>query len=235
MNPANSSLFNCIVNKGAIEKTDALNLYTKIWKSINENASERTFEQLGEAISTINSKISKFDQKIVEIEYELPEAEGTYLAFVSCTESSIDKLQTFWTQAEVELFRLMIRKFMAQDECCSSIIQCMNLAPEIKVQTITKAKVEEAIRKWINLGYFYEMDEKLYFGPRLIAEFSTSLLTQFKDQVDICDICKAIVFWGPRCGSCEEVFHKICIQKYLDRIQSCPTCKGAFGLTEQSD
>lgn len=192
------------------------------------DANRRSLAQLDDAIQTINRNISRFDQKIIEIDYALPGAEATYLTFVSTTESAINKLQSNWNAAEIELFRLMMREIVTSDESCRTLIQCMNMASEVKVKTITKAKAEAVIRKWINLGYFYELEENIYFGPRMITEFGTNLRTAYKDFVAVCNICKAIVFWGPHCGSCEEMFHEVCIEKYLSRINSCPACKENF-------
>lgn len=192
------------------------------------DANRRSIAQLDEAIHTINAAISRFDQKIVEIGYALPGAEATYLVFISTSESAINKLQTNWNVAEVELFRLIMREIVTSEEFCRTIIYCMNLTSEVHVRPITKAKAEAVIRKWIQLGYFYELDEDIYFGPRMIAEFGTNLRTLYKDFVAVCNICKAIVFWGPRCGNCEEMVHKECIEKYLSRIKECPACKETF-------
>lgn len=163
--------------------------YPKI--SGNDNTSLASLESV---ISIINENISEFDQKIVEIDYTLPEAEDKYLVFTSTTDSGISKLQKAWKPSEVELFRIMIREIATNEDFQLSLIHCINLASNVTVK-ITKARAEETIRKWIEMGYFYELDENIYFGPRLLAEFSTTLSSEYKDFINFCGICKGPVFW----------------------------------------
>ncbi|XP_063699363.1 non-structural maintenance of chromosomes element 1 homolog [Culicoides brevitarsis] len=228
MNSVYSSLLCCVANHGALEKSRALDIFSRIHQANHQGANRRSIVHLDEAIAEINRNISRFDQKIVEINYSLPGAEAPYITFISTSESAISKQQNLWNPAEVELFRLMLREITTADDHKRSIFDCINLAGKVHVRQISKTRAEKVIQKWILTGYFYEQDEDVHLGPRLIAEFGTNLRTYFKDYVNMCDICKAIVFWGPRCGNCEELFHKECLDKCLSRIQTCPSCKETF-------
>lgn len=217
-----------------MEKEKAFDSFNKIYSSYHENAEHRTESDMNRGIEIINRAIKSFDQKIVEFDYTLPRLEQSYIIFTVTCESKVNKAQKSLKPAEVQLFRLMLKRIVIDHSYCQTLIECINLVSGIQIGRITKSKAEILILKWIKDGYFRELNGNIYFGPRLVAEFIPYLQQHHKENIHTCYTCKTVVFWGPRCDHCQVMLHEICMKKYLARLKNCPACKQQWKAVSDS-
>lgn len=82
----------------------------------------------------------------------------------------------------------------ANDHCLRPIIS-LNLVDQIKsTKKLTKNRAQELLTQWTAEGYFREIDDKLYFGPRIQCEFGQYLHDHYAETIAQCSLCKLSVF-----------------------------------------
>lgn len=53
------------------------------------------------------------------------------------------------------------------------------------------------------------------------------------DWVECLNDVVCFTFQGVKCAKCPEVFHKVCMKKYLQRLKKCPACKHTWTASLQ--
>ncbi|XP_058832000.1 non-structural maintenance of chromosomes element 1 homolog [Topomyia yanbarensis] len=182
-----------------------------------------TEDQVADVVASINSKLFRYDQRVVFVHYE--PANTDFYVFCNQTESAIDRLQNCYTESELNLFRLLLRELACSEEHKLRPITCLNLTSEIAGKQISKVRAEELLEEWEKSGYFVQLDGMWYFGPRATAEFDRYLCQNFEEQMHKCKLCNESVFYGIKCATCPLSFHRECMNKYLKRLTKCPGCK----------
>lgn len=99
--------------------------------------------------------------------------------------------QGVYSDAEIQLFRTLLIEIAKQAEHYTTYISALNMTASIKV---TKVHSQELIDKWIDEGLFAEVDDRLYLGPRGIAEFGPYLRVHYPHEVCACKLCKEPIF-----------------------------------------
>ncbi|XP_065089192.1 non-structural maintenance of chromosomes element 1 homolog [Ochlerotatus camptorhynchus] len=215
-----------ISQHGTMSAKQAYKAFLAICAKYHGSEEIPTEDQIPEVVATINGKLYRYDQKICFVHFD--PADTDFYVFCNQTESQLDRLQNTYTESELALFRLILRELACNEENKLKPIVCLNLTSEIKSKPLSKVRAEELLEEWEKLGYFVQLAEMWYFGPKTIGEFDRYLLANYPDEMQRCKLCKESVFYGVKCDKCPDSFHKDCMKKYLKRLTACPGCKGLW-------
>lgn len=105
-----------------------------------------------------------------------------------------------YSTAEVSLFESLLNEIGKTPEHCLTSITALNLNDSMNV---TKMHRQECIEKWIDEGWFADVKDTLYLGPRGIVEFGAYLRVHYPDVVEACKLCTEPIF-----TVCEEFFRE---------------------------
>lgn len=109
------------------------------------------------------------------------------------------------------MFETLLIEIATTPEHCITSIAALNLNTSMKV---TKLHSEELIEKWIDEGWFADVHDLLYLGPRGILEFGASLRVLHPDEVDACKLCREPIFTV----CCADIFCDINDYCFSDNI-----------------
>lgn len=104
-------------------------------------------------------------------------------------------MQSTYTPAELDYFRVLIKTIAVEDNYSIDPIVALNLSNQVVIAKLLKQRAEVLLDKWTYLGYFEKIDEQLYFGPKMQAEFSNFLKEKFPDSIQSCALCNCILLW----------------------------------------
>lgn len=184
-------------------------------------------EQLLEVVAEINNRISRYDQRLIRLEYD--PTQTVYYIFANLSDTPLDRVQKTYTEAELGFFRLILHELAGTEGHSMGQIDCLNLTSKVVAggggrSTLSKRRAEELIKEWLSIGYLAQTKKDLGFGPRTMVEFDRYLLNNFPDHIAKCRLCKEVLFYGVKCNECPEMLHKSCMKKYLQRLKKCPAC-----------
>lgn len=103
-------------------------------------------------------------------------------------------MQTTYTEAEVDFFKLILESITLAEDHMISNLAFLNLTANVKGKSLTQSRAEVLLQKWCNDGYLAELASYILFGPRALAEFSNYLSTHFPDHLTTCTLCNTTVF-----------------------------------------
>lgn len=101
--------------------------------------------------------------------------------------------QNLYTEMEIQYFPLLLREIITSDSTCIAPIVALNLI-SILQRPLTKLRAGELLKLWTNMGYFKEMNELIYLGPRSLVEFNGYLTVNYPDFIKTCSICLKTVY-----------------------------------------
>lgn len=184
------------------------------------NPRDATSEDLEKVVDMINTRINRFDQKIVKYFYR----NFNYYCFCSTAMSSVSKMQSAFSENELDLFKAILQKIVEVEELCTSPIQIMNVQFEGTAK-VNKSRIEILLEDWILNGYFVREKNMIYLGPKALIEFKETLEGFELPYLRSCVLCGDIAPWGVSCWVCHTAtYHKRCIQKFLTRSDKCVAC-----------
>ncbi|XP_017041313.1 non-structural maintenance of chromosomes element 1 homolog [Drosophila ficusphila] len=174
-------------------------------------------------VSEINDSIQDLGQSLVFIKYPIKAEE--YLVY-SKTDATPDSVaNTGLSAEECQYFSKLLDKIAAEVDCHIPWNAAYNeLFLQSTAKPLKKSRMQDLLHKWAQMGYFMELDERIYLGPRSLVELSFYLSTNHSENIKNCMLCKCLVLWDTRCASCHIQFHRECIHTYLQRRDICPSC-----------
>ncbi|XP_055626179.1 non-structural maintenance of chromosomes element 1 homolog isoform X2 [Toxorhynchites rutilus septentrionalis] len=178
---------------GTVSAKQAYKILLSEYGKYHNDETVPTEDDVPDAVALINSKLHRFDKKIVFVHYEPTNAD--FYCFCPQAETAVDRLQNYYSKPELSLFRLMLKELACSEGHKVRPIVCLNLTAEITGKTITKVRAEELLDEWEKLGYFVQMDEMWYFGPKTVAEFDRYLSAHFAEHMHKCLLCNEMDFY----------------------------------------
>ncbi|XP_017482011.1 PREDICTED: non-structural maintenance of chromosomes element 1 homolog [Rhagoletis zephyria] len=176
----------------------------------------------------INNDLKELNQELSFIKHPLLDKE--FLVFGLTFETLASKHQQHYTEADQMYFAKLVEIMAPQEDYSISWVDMYNLSsltPTAR-KHLPKTRIQFLVKKWTDQGYFLEMDDKIYFGPRMLVEYASHLKTHYSDYIKDCPLCKKIVLWDIKCSSCGAKVHKECIRTFLKRNSNCPACSNVW-------
>lgn len=211
------------MTKGSFTENEFMQIFKQIFLHYaiqDGNPRDAKTEDLEKTIDLINSRINRFDQKIVKYFYK----DVNYYCFCSTAQTSMSRLQSAFTENEIELFKMILNKIVDNEELRTTPISIMNLQIDAGTKVNT-SRVEKLLEEWIMNGYFAREDSSIFLGPKSFIEFKEILQGFELDYLRSCILCGDIAPWGVACSSCHTAtYHKHCILKFLARSEKCVAC-----------
>lgn len=204
-------------------------LFINTFKMGISGPSEASPAQLKTIIIEINREISNQSFKIVATNCEI--SNSKVLVWVNTRCDEISRLQLGLLDVEKEYFHVLMLEILSSEEHSILYPRAINISSTLN-GSLSRVNGEKAFMKWIREGYFVKVEQFIYFGVRLVQEFTTFLRTNTVNC--ICGLCSELVFNGKTCSSCEKPFHVVCIDKYLVNQRTCPSCKNQWNARRKS-
>lgn len=151
-------------------------------------------DDLDKIIDMINGKISPFDQKIILYEYSL--TNDDFYVFYSTAKTSMSKMQTYYNEAELDFFKLILTKITANEELNMAPRDVLNLISQITGSKLNKLRAQKLLDSWIENNYFFKhSDNQIYLGPKTLAEFKELLQSMELEYLKSCLLCESVTVW----------------------------------------
>lgn len=178
-------------------------------------------------VGEINDSINNLGQSLDFIKYNIRSEE--YLVY-SKTDATPDTVaNTGLTAEECQYFSKLLDRIASEEDCRIPWNAAYNEHfLHTSSKPLKKTRMQQLLQKWCNMGYFQEIDESIYLGPRSLVELSFYLSSNHSDYIKNCTLCKGLVMWDIRCSSCQIQFHRECIHKYLQKRDICPSCSNLW-------
>lgn len=149
---------------------------------------------INKVIEKINEKIGTFDQKIIIYEYGL--TNKNYYIFYSTAKTSMSKLQNSYSEAELDLFKLILTKITENEDLTIAPREALNLISQITGSKLNKLRAQKLLDNWIESNYFYKHDDnKIYLGAKILTEFKELLQSMELNYLKSCLLCENIAAW----------------------------------------
>ncbi|KAH8305395.1 hypothetical protein KR018_001766 [Drosophila ironensis] len=181
-------------------------------------------------VAEINDSIEDMGQSLVFFKYNIKEEE--YLVYATTDATPETAANTGLTPEDCMYFSRLLDKIAATENCC---INWNGAYAEQLMQNFGKAmkknRMQQLVQRWCQMGYFLELDDNVYLGPRSLVELSFYLTTNHGDLIKNCTLCKCLVMWDIKCSTCLTQFHRECIHKYLQKRDICPCCGSLWTTT----
>ncbi|XP_067619632.1 non-structural maintenance of chromosomes element 1 homolog isoform X2 [Eurosta solidaginis] len=215
------SFLQTCINHGSLSTQQIDQILQPIRHSYGGNDEEHELKKL---VQEINSDIKEFGQELSFVNHPLSDTE--YLVFGLTFETPACQLQHHYSESDQIYFAKLMECMANQEDYAISWVDMYNLQnlPATAKKQLTKTRIQNLVRKWSLQGYFLEIEDKIYFGPRMIVEYARHLKTYYSDHVKDCPLCKKVVLWDIKCSHCETKVHKECIRTFLKRNSNCPSC-----------
>lgn len=175
---------------GTLEENNFNDIFKAIYKHFYPNDPFPTPQELEKFIDTINSKINRFDQKIVKFQFGLNMAE--YYIFHSTAKTSVSPLQHTFNENELDYFKILLSNIISCEDLCISPLNAMNLQTATK---INKTRIEKIVDNWVRNGYFLRQDNKIYLGPKSAIEFKEIIQSMEIPHLRSCLLCEDVAPW----------------------------------------
>ncbi|KAH8410137.1 hypothetical protein KR009_006762 [Drosophila setifemur] len=174
-------------------------------------------------VSEINDSIEEFCQSLVFIKYAIKGEE--YLVYAKTDATPDNIANTGLTAEECQYFSKLLDKIAAEENCHIPWNAAYNeLSVQSSAKPVKKSRMQHLLHKWSEMGYFIDLYDSIYLGPRSLVELSFYLTSNHSDHIKNCTLCKCLVLWDVKCASCQIQFHRDCIHKYLQKRDICPSC-----------
>ncbi|CAL8134996.1 unnamed protein product [Orchesella dallaii] len=186
-------------------------------------------------VREINERIKDYDMMIRSATCEVT-GEKFYV-FLVTIEKQVMKFQTYFTKAELDLFKKIMDSLLRKRKYFSiTETDCVNIGGDIDPRSFNKLNAEDFVVKMISLQYFTKVynnknneDEyEITLGFRTIREFEPIFREVYHDVFTNCCLCKLILLNGLQCPKCPAVIHRGCLKKYIKTSKICVSCKGPW-------
>ncbi|XP_053954529.1 non-structural maintenance of chromosomes element 1 homolog [Anastrepha ludens] len=209
------------INHGCLSTEQIGNVLTPIGQAYG---ADNVLQDLKKLVMEINDDLKELNQELNFVNHPLLGEE--FLVFGLTFETSASKFQRHYSEADQMYFAKLVEAIAPQGDYGISWVEIYNLpnlTPTAKKQ-LSKTRIQNLIKKWTDQGYFLKIDDKIYFGPRMLVEYASHLKTHYSEYVKDCPLCKKIVLWDIKCSMCDVKIHKECIKTFLKRNSNCPSC-----------
>lgn len=147
-------------------------------------------------IVEIDTQIKQYDHSLQFIKHPLNGVE--YLVFALLLTNQACKFQPNYTDTERKYFYKLLETLASSENYgieWNNIYAVANQLPTNAQHPLSKERIQELEDIWVSQGYFLELDDKIYFGPRTMLEYGKYLKNNFSDVINDCVLCNNIVFW----------------------------------------
>ncbi|XP_022235247.1 non-structural maintenance of chromosomes element 1 homolog isoform X1 [Limulus polyphemus] len=179
--------------------------------------------ELSQNINSINKHIKPLH---MEIRKGLAEDTGMqYYALVNTTESSISRLSSDYSSADLELFKKILEKVVLADNGVISSMVVLNLTHELE-KRMSKKEAEHLLARLVEDKWLIQEEGEISLSPRTLIEMDKYLKEMFGENLQTCLMCKQIVLKGKSCKDCQIKLHGHCANRCFQgrgRAQ-CPRC-----------
>lgn len=185
-----------IMNQGAYEEKDFVKIFTQLCRQFEleeEEVPRLPAESLQRVIDQINTKISRFDQKIVKFQHGLNLFD--YYVFCSTAKTSVSRMQNFFSEDELDFFKRLLNKVIDSEDLCISPLAALNLQTN-STGKVNQLRAQKLLECFISYGYFVAQENSMiYLGPKALVEFKDMLQTMELPFLRSCVLCEDIAAW----------------------------------------
>jgi hypothetical protein len=217
-------MLQALMTSGSFTENELMKVFKEIFThfGVTEgNPRDATAEDLTKTIDLINVRINRFDQRVVKHFYK----DENYYCFCSTAQTSLSKMQSAYSENELDLFKLILNKIVDNEELRTTPISIMNLQIDGNSGKVKTLRVEKLLEEWIRSGYFVRENNSILLGPKSLIEFKEILQSFELEYLRTCVLCDDIAPWGVACSACHTAtYHKHCILKFLARSEKCVSC-----------
>lgn len=188
------AIIQTLMNHGAYEEKDLIKVFNLICRQFElEELPRSPAESLQRVIDLINTKISRFDQKVVKFQYGLNLVD--YYVFCSTAKTSVSSMQNFYNEDELDFFKRVLVKIIENEELCISPLAALNLQTSSSGK-VNQSRAQKLIENWIRNGYFVKQENSMiYLGPKSLVEFKDLLQTMELPYLRTCVLCEDVAAW----------------------------------------
>ncbi|XP_031776008.1 non-structural maintenance of chromosomes element 1 homolog isoform X1 [Apis florea] len=202
-----------LMNEGFLNENKAKEFVIKLF---NDDKVSIIINQINEQLQPLNMLIKK---AWCEITGQI------YWILISTIFDEITRFQSEFSKDQLTLLRTIFSEIITSNNGCIQSTICLNLCslPDIK---ISKAKAEEFLNDVVNKKWLAYKDGYYYMGVRSITELMPYFKATYENNLNICNLCKQIIFHGKKCNNCETSFHLYCLKKFIMIYNSikCSNC-----------
>lgn len=132
---------------GSLEENKFNQIFAPIFAHFYPNEPLPTSRDIDEIIESINSKIGRFDQRIVKFQFGLNQAQ--YYMFCSTAKTSISSMHHTFSETELDYFKMLFLIVIESEDLNISPLNALNIQTATK---INKTRIEKMIENWIMDG-----------------------------------------------------------------------------------
>lgn len=100
-------------------------------------------------------------------------------------------LQLTFSPIELQYFHIIMEEILNDENHRLRYPAVLNLTSTLTNQ-FSRDSGQKVYQSWVASGYFVQLKDYVYLGPRLIVEFTTYLKPKFPEQT--CHLCSELVF-----------------------------------------
>lgn len=175
---------------GSLEENKFKMILAPIFAHFYPNEPLPASREIDEIIEAINTKIARFDQRIVKFQFGLDQAH--YYVFYSTTKTSISTMHHTFSETELDYFKMLFLIVLESEELNISPLNALNIQTATK---INKTRIEKMLENWIMDGYFLRQDDKIYLGPKSVIEFKEIIQKMELPHLRSCMLCEDVAAW----------------------------------------
>lgn len=104
-------------------------------------------------------------------------------------------MQKFYSEAELDFFKLLLSKISENDRLNIAPREALNISSNIQPK-LNKMRAQKLLDFWILSGYFHQHDDnQIYIGPKSLTEFKEILQKMELPYCRTCSLCENIAVW----------------------------------------
>lgn len=214
------------MSRGILDAKEVRQLYRTCCLKYNDQYSDREDDQkvqLLEFVRTINRNIQPFH---MEIKKGVSEEDGKSFYCLVCTsDTSITKLASDYSQAEMELFKILIESIVDSDygeigstAAINSVDKLSKTSKKMSKQDAQNLLERLEAQKWIKI-----YKGKVTLATRALIELEQYILEVYSDITETCNVCKRLCVKGQSCDSCNTKLHLHCAVRFFQNKEN-PRC-----------
>ncbi|XP_054262258.1 non-structural maintenance of chromosomes element 1 homolog [Macrosteles quadrilineatus] len=177
-------------------------------------------ENLKESLKIITSKINALKMDIKSVCCDV--SGETYFVLIHSTGESFFPKSCMFSQSQLEFLKKLLIGIVLSESGMIGKIAALN-----SCTTLSKMEADNTLRQFVKDKIFLELPEgKLALSPLAIVEFEPFFRASLEDNLQSCELCRQLVFFGKVCPNCDQKFHRHCVYKWLESGHSdCSKCK----------
>lgn len=88
----------------------------------------------------------------------------------------------------MQFFDNVFQELVTEEDHRLNHIYCLNLS-----STISRSSSDALLNKWLEDGYFVQINGFIHFGVKTIQEFRQVFYNDYKDYINICGLCNELI------------------------------------------